>query len=156
MSETLERLRTLRAQAGKSAVLPRPAMTVSTPVRTSRPDATQTVADLRRLLRVRAPAGLTRTAIDADRVLPGDEIAPGLRLIEATLPCDPVAQQLCGAFDRREAMIPTSDVNRTLIDTAISFSTSVLTFCSLPSVSPLRWSSNVEYGRSSECRMPSA
>ena len=110
MSETLDRLRTLRAQAGKPAVLPRPAATASTPVRTSRPDATQTVADLRRLLRVRAPAGLTRTAIDADRVLPGDEIAPGLRLIEATLPCDPVAQQLCGAFDRREAMIPTSDV----------------------------------------------
>ncbi len=110
MSETLERLRTLRAQAGKSAVLPRPAMTVSTPVRTSRPDATQTVADLRRLLRVRAPAGLTRTTIDADRALPGEEIAPGLRLIEATLPCDPVPQQLCGAFDRREAMIPTSDV----------------------------------------------
>ena len=110
MSETLDRLRTLRAQAGKPAVLPRPAATASTPVRTSRPDATQTVADLRRLLRVRAPAGLTRTAIDADRVLPGDEIAPGLRLIEATLPCDPVPQRLCGAFDRREAMIPTSDV----------------------------------------------
>ena len=110
MSETLERLRTLRAQAGKPAVLARPAMTVSTPVRTSRPDAAQTVADLRRLLRVRAPAGLTRTAIDADRALPGKEIAPGLRLIEATLPCDPVPQQLCGAFDRREAMIDTSDV----------------------------------------------
>ena len=110
MSETLERLRTLRAQAGKPAVLVRPAATVSTPVRTSRPDAAQTVADLRRLLRVRAPAGLTPTTIDADRALPGEEIAPGLRLIEATLPCDPVPQQLCGAFDRREAMIPTSDV----------------------------------------------
>ena len=32
----------------------------------------------------------------------------------------------------------------------ISFSTSVRTFCSLPSVSPLRWSSNTEYGSSSE------
>ena len=29
-----------------------------------------------------------------------------------------------------------------LIAAAISFSTSVRTFCSLPSVSPLRWSSN--------------
>ena len=110
MSETLERLRTLRAQAGKSGLLAQPAATASTPVRTSRPDAAQTVADLRRLLRVRAPAGLTRTTIDADRTLPGHEIAPGLRLIEATLPCDPVPQQLCGAFDRREAMIDTSDV----------------------------------------------
>lgn len=35
-------------------------------------------------------------------MLPGNEIAPGLRLIETT--------RLCGAFDRREAMIPTSDV----------------------------------------------
>ena len=111
MSETLERLRTLRAQAGKPSGLPaRPAMATSVPARASRPDAAQTVADLRRLLRVRAPAGLPRTAIDADRALPGDEIAPGLRLIETTLPCDPVAQQLCGAFDRRETMIPTGDV----------------------------------------------
>ncbi len=38
---------------------------------------------------------------------------------------------------------------------AISFSTSVRTFWSRPSVSPLRWSSNTEYGSSSECRMPS-
>jgi hypothetical protein len=35
-------------------------------------------------------------------------------------------------------MTPTSDVNSTLIETAIRRSTSVLTFCSLPSVSPLR------------------
>ena len=43
-----------------------------------------------------------------------------------------------------------------LIEAEISFSTSVRTFCSLPSVSPLRWSSNTEYGNSSEWRMPSA
>jgi hypothetical protein len=53
-------------------------------------------------------------------------------------------------------MMPTSEVKSTLIDIAMRRSTSVRTFCSLPSVSPLRWSSNVEYGRSSECRMPSA
>jgi hypothetical protein len=51
--------------------------------------------------------------------------------------------------------IPTRDVNNTLIDAEISFSTSVRTFCNLPSVSPLRWSSNTEYGSSSECWMPS-
>ncbi len=110
MSETLERLRTLRAQAGKqSGIQARPAPPPM-PARASRPDAAQTVADLRRLLRVRAPAGLTRTAIDADRTLPGDEIAPGLRLIETAFPSDSPPQQLCGAFDRREAMIPTSNV----------------------------------------------
>lgn len=111
MSETLERLRTLRAQAGKPSGLPaRIAPSPPIPLHTSRPDAAQTVADLRRLLRVRAPAGVARTMTDVDRTLPGDQIAPGLRLIETTLPCDPVPQQLCGAFDRREAMIPTSDV----------------------------------------------
>ena len=110
MSETLQRLRTLRAQAGKPAGLARPATTIAMPVRTSRPDAAQTVADLRRLLRVRAPADLSRRATDAERALPGKEISPGLRLIETTLPCDPVPQRLCGAFDRREAMIETSDV----------------------------------------------
>ena len=41
-------------------------------------------------------------------------------------------------------MMPTSEVNSTLIETEISFSTSVRTFCSLPSVSPLRWSSKTE------------
>jgi hypothetical protein len=40
--------------------------------------------------------------------------------------------------------MPTSDVNRTLIAVAMSFSTSDRTFCSLPSVSPLRWSSKIE------------
>ena len=35
-------------------------------------------------------------------------------------------------------MMPTSDVNSTLIDAEISRSTSDRTFCSLPSVSPLR------------------
>ena len=35
-------------------------------------------------------------------------------------------------------MMPTSDVKSTLIDAEISRSTSDRTFCSLPSVSPLR------------------
>ncbi len=111
MSETLERLRTLRLQAGKQASLPaRTATSSPIPVCTTRADAAQTVHDLRRLLRVRAPAGLARAATDADRMLPGDEIAPGLRLIETTLPCDPVPNRLCGIFDRRENKIPTGDV----------------------------------------------
>lgn len=111
MSETLERLRTLRAQAGKPSGLPvRAAQSPPIPGQTSRPDAAQTVADLRRLLRVRAPALAARTTADIDRTLPGEEIAPGLRLIETTLPCDPPPRRLCGAFDRREATIPTGDV----------------------------------------------
>ena len=110
MSETLERLRTLRAQSGRPSGLPMRTAPSPTPVRTSRPDAAQTVADLRRLLRVRASTGVARTTVDADRTLPGDEITPGLRLIDTTLPCDPVPKQVCGAFDRRETMIPTSNV----------------------------------------------
>lgn len=111
MSETLERLRTLRAQAGRSpAQQAQPASAPPAPASASRPGAAQTVADLRRLLRVRAPAGLARTTTDADRTLPGDEIAPGLRLIETDLPCAPIPPQLSGTFDRRDAMIATSDV----------------------------------------------
>ncbi len=51
--------------------------------------------------------------------------------------------------------IPTRDWNKTLMEDEISRSTSVRTFCSLPRVSPLRWSSNTWYGKSSEWRIPS-
>jgi RNase_H superfamily len=103
----LERIRTLRQQSGQSTPTRAPPAPASPPA-APRP-ASQTVEDLRRLLRVRAPTRVAH-AIDTDRTLPGDEIAPGLRLIETTLRCDPLPQQLCGAFDRRVAMIPTDNV----------------------------------------------
>lgn len=108
MTIAIERIRTLRQQSGQNPPSRAPQPTAAPPAAPR--SAAHTVEDLRRLLRVRAPTRIAYAATDVDRTLPGDEIAPGLRLIETTLPCDPVAQQLCGAFDRREAMIPTGDV----------------------------------------------
>ena len=108
MTLALERIRTLRQQSGQGAPARAPPASVSQPT-TSRP-AAHTVEDLRRLLRVRAPACIAHATTDVDRALPGNEIAPGLRLIDTTLRCDPRPQHLCGAFDRRIAMIPTDNV----------------------------------------------
>ena len=108
MTIAIERIRTLRQQSGQSTPSRAPQPTAAPPAAPR--SAAHTVEDLRRLLRVRAPTRIAYAATDIDRTLPGDEIAPGLRLIETTLACDPVAQRLCGAFDRREAMIPTRDV----------------------------------------------
>lgn len=107
MTLAIERLRTLRRQAGRVT-----APTVASPTATAMPvrPAAQTVDDLRRLLRVRAPERGTQTRVAVDRVLPGDEISPGLRLIETWLPRDPVPETLCGAFDRRDAPIATGDL----------------------------------------------
>jgi hypothetical protein len=108
------------------------------------PPAAETVAELRRLLRVRAPApGSARTSVHtpaltrgnatlpigpglcersgetasevlgspgerSDRVLPGVEIAPHLRLIDTVLPAcaddAPAPERLCGAFVGREPL----------------------------------------------------
>ncbi len=108
MTIALERIRTLRQQSGQGTPPRAPPASVSQPT-TSRP-AAHTVEDLRRLLRVRAPARIAHATTDVDRALPGNEIAPGLRLIDTTLRCDPLPQYLCGAFDRRVAMIPTGNV----------------------------------------------
>ena len=107
MTVALERIRTLRQQSGQGTPTRAPPAPASPPA-APRP-ASHTVEDLRRLLRVRAPTRIAH-AIDTDRTLPGDEIAPGLRLIETTLRCDPLPQHLCGVFDRRVAMIPTDNV----------------------------------------------
>lgn len=107
MTITLDRIRTLRQQSGQST--PTRAPPAPAPASAAPRPASQTVEDLRRLLRVRAPTRIAHS-IDIDRTLPGDEIAPGLRLIETTLPCDPLPQDLCGAFDRRVEMIPTGNV----------------------------------------------
>jgi uncharacterized protein len=121
MTVAVERLRTLRRQSGHDASAnalshtpthapsrARPHMP-SPPPAAPRP-AAHTIEDLRRLLRVRAPTHIAHAATDADRTLPGDEIAPGLRLIETLLARDPLPRTLCGAFDRRNESIPTDDV----------------------------------------------
>lgn len=107
MTLAIERLRTLRRQAGQGAAPP-----VASPATTAMPvrPAAQTVDDLRRLLRVRAPERAMPTHVAVDRALPGDEIAPGLRLIETRLPRDPVLDTVCGAFDRRDAQLATGDL----------------------------------------------
>lgn len=103
---TLERLRTLRRQAGQGAPAPCPAAPVAT---APRPSPVQTIDDLRRLLRVRAPERIARTPGPVDRDLPGEEIAPGLRLIEHVQPGDPPPVRFDLAFDRRDTTIAASD-----------------------------------------------
>ncbi len=107
MTLAIERLRTLRRQAGRGAAAP-----AALPTATAMParPAAQTVDDLRRLLRVRAPERAAQARVAVDRALPGEEIAPGLRLIEMHLPREAVPHALCGAFDRRDAPIATGNL----------------------------------------------
>jgi uncharacterized protein YprB with RNaseH-like and TPR domain len=106
MTATLERLRCLRRQTGQgaspAALPPAPMDAVGMArVATHAPlPAVQTIDDLRRLLRVRAPAITPRAATPADRTLPGEEIAPGLRLIETVLACDPPPARIDLHFTR--------------------------------------------------------
>ncbi|MGN6151236.1 MAG: ribonuclease H-like domain-containing protein [Lysobacteraceae bacterium] len=108
---TLDRLRLLRRQAGQgasAAPVPAPA---SVPAVAPRATSAQTIDDLRRLLRVRAPAP-ARAAPDAhDRALTGEELAPGLRLVESLQPWDaPLPARMPLAFARREDDVATADV----------------------------------------------
>ncbi len=109
MSITLERLRTLRQQSGHGVHAVQPSH-APTPIPAATRPASKSVEDLRRLLRVRAPARVACAATDIDRALPGEHIAPGLRLIDTTLHCDPLPQTLCGVFDRRDTRIPVDKV----------------------------------------------
>lgn len=100
MTATLERLRCLRRQAGQGASpAPRAHSDNTAPAAVPAP-AVQTIDDLRRLLRVRAPAAAARAATPIDRTLPGEEIAPGLRLIESVLACDPPPERINLHFTR--------------------------------------------------------
>ncbi|KGM56291.1 hypothetical protein N800_08825 [Lysobacter daejeonensis GH1-9] len=58
---------------------------------------------LRTLLRVRTPRTV-RGGTHHDRDVPGDEIAPGVRLVERMQRCEPVPEWLDGAFDRKGAL----------------------------------------------------
>jgi len=96
MSLTLARLQQLKRQAGAA-----PAPKDTTPVHAHAPG----IDDLRRHLRRRAPepAFATRLASN-DRHVPGVEISPGLRLVEARLPFAPSSEWIDGRFDRRDAL----------------------------------------------------
>lgn len=121
MSVTLEKLRALKRQAGQPAAprglvpaVARPSLVPAdaptsasseapTQWREGRATAPEAMASLRRLLGVRErklmplpPRG------PIDRTLPGEEIAPGLRLIETHLPYPAPAAALPLAFAKRE------------------------------------------------------
>lgn len=100
MNATLAQLQRLTRQAG-----------ARTPVRAERPAhlparAPTNIADLRRILRVREARAPTPVARTLDRHLPGDEIAPGLRLATARLPVEAMPPMLEGTFDRKPGFDP--------------------------------------------------
>lgn len=111
MSATLERLRTLRRQAGQGATPVSASPVVVRGTSDARPTPVQTIDDLRRLLRVRAPerAGGTNGR-DPDRALIGEEIASGLRLVESLHRADPPPARLSLAFARREDVVASADL----------------------------------------------
>ncbi|NUO77786.1 MAG: ribonuclease H-like domain-containing protein [Lysobacter sp.] len=103
MSVSAEKLRLLRGQArGAAAPLP-VAQPVASVAANDAPSAQHSLEQLRRLLVVRERAPLPRqpARAAADRVLPGEEIAPGLRLIQDHLPCELPAQAWSLAFAKR-------------------------------------------------------
>lgn len=93
MSALAKRLGLLRSQAGTAlpSVTPQAPMP-PLPARVAQPrvDAArspeQVVEQLRKLMKLRAPARALRPAAPIDRSLPGEEIAPGLRYLERSAP----------------------------------------------------------------------
>lgn len=100
MSVSLERLRALKQQAGGQLRAASPG--VAPPLQPV--PARQSLDSLRRLLgvRERMPAYAAPMTTPADRSLPGEEIAPGLRLIETHLPFAAPTTSLPLAFTRRD------------------------------------------------------
>ncbi len=115
MSITPDKLRALRQQAGHATVPPTepplaaairhplPALAQrSIPAANDPLPAVDAIAALRRLLGVRERRPLAMPARGpVDRTLPGDEIAPGLRLIESRIPFAAPPAALPMAFARR-------------------------------------------------------
>ena len=101
MSPAIERLRMLQRQSGIRSGVPKPDV-ASAPV--ARRDSADT---LRRLLAPRQRSAAAPLVHAVDRSLPGEEIAPGLRLIQATLRFAPPSSPVPLAFARREdAVVP--------------------------------------------------
>ena len=101
MSTAIERLRVLQRQAGQ----PTAAATSSAIARAVGNDD---AAALRRLLGTRTRSRVTTAIDDGDRELPGEEIAPGLRLIAGHLAFEPPALPLPLAFARRDDAVAPS------------------------------------------------
>ena len=108
MSITLDKLRALKREAGAPSRPSPPAV-----VRDTKPaaPASTSIESLRRLLgvRERRPAYMTPRG-PVDRTLPGEEIAPGLRLIESHLPFPAPAVALPLAFARRDDAVDPRDL----------------------------------------------
>ena len=93
MSALAKKLAGLRRQAGGASVPEKPlrpaeapdAAKAMPPAPPSRASREATIAQLRTLLKIRAPA-LTAAPRSIDRALPGEEIAPGLRFYEQRVP----------------------------------------------------------------------
>ena len=85
MSALADRLRLLRGQAGLAAAVPTQAAPLAP---APRPGGLP--EELRRLLGIRTRGATPARVSSLDRELPGEEIAPGLRLIERTLPFEGV------------------------------------------------------------------
>lgn len=99
MSVSLEKLRALKRESGAIAFAPSPALRAKE--ETGAP-ASQSIGALRKLLGLRekalAPASPRKST---DREVPGEEISPGLRLIETTLPMPAPDYYLSLAFAKR-------------------------------------------------------
>ncbi|MFC0155522.1 ribonuclease H-like domain-containing protein [Xanthomonas dyei] len=92
------------AAARVPAVRAAPAVPTSNPAPQRRTD----IAGLRKMIGLRERAVLTHTPVHApstDRYLPGNEIAPGLHLIEAFLPQPIPCEPLSLAFAKREDVL---------------------------------------------------
>jgi uncharacterized protein YprB with RNaseH-like and TPR domain len=99
MSLTLGHLQALKRQSGARPLVPA----------AKAPVVKHGVADihrLRQLLRIREARFTQPLVRPEERELPGKEIAPGLRLIEAQLPAEPLPVTISGAFDRRNDFDP--------------------------------------------------
>lgn len=103
MSVSPERLRLLARQGGaaRPVVLP--------PPRTPSPSASHSIDTLRRLLGVRHRVAMPM-ARATDRALPGDVIAPGLRLVTRHLPLPAPAAALSLTFARRDEVVDARDL----------------------------------------------
>ena len=108
MSITLDKLRALKSEAGAPS---RPAPTAVVRDRAPAVPANTSIESLRRLLgvRERKPVAAASRA-PVDRRLPGEEIAPGVRLIEPWLPFAAPADALPLTFAKRDDTVDPRDL----------------------------------------------
>ena len=106
MSISLEKLQRLRHQAGQGATPRRVGIDAARdPVATAdAPPPHDPLPALRRMLGLREKAVPRAPMRAADRALPGQEIAPGVLLLEQVLPFDDVPVHVDGAFARCDPM----------------------------------------------------